>query len=88
MFRMVIIILSRQTVSRRLAEHDLHARTPAVKPLVSSKNKIIVHATHHVTWSEEKWQTVHFSDESKFNLYRSDGRKYVRRGVGRSTKMY
>ena len=31
--------LSWQTVSRRLAEHDLLARTPAVKPLISSKNK-------------------------------------------------
>ena len=35
-------ILSRQTVSRLLAEHDSHARPPAVKPLVSSKNKKIV----------------------------------------------
>ena len=42
--------LSRQTVSRRLAEHDLHTRTPAVKSLISSKNKQIHlgFATHHV----------------------------------------
>ena len=42
--------LFRQTVSRRLAEHDLHARTPAVKPLISFKYKNIRHVftTHHV----------------------------------------
>ena len=34
-----------------------------------------------MTLSEDKSQTVHFSDESKFNLIRSDGRRYVGRGV-------
>ena len=33
-------------------------------------------------WSQEKWQTVHFNDESKFLLIGSDGKTYVRRKVG------
>lgn len=76
--------LSRKTVSRRLVEHDLQARAPAVKPLISSKNKKcrLTFATEHVLWSQEKWQTVHFSDESKFMLFGSDGKRYVRRKVG------
>ena len=32
-------------------------------------------------WSQEKWQTVHFMDESKFLLIGSDGKIYVRRKV-------
>ena len=42
--------LSQQTVSRRLAEHDLHARTPAVKPW---KNTCCF-CKYRVTWSEQK----------------------------------
>ena len=39
-------------------------------------------ANEYVLWSQEKWQTVHFSDESKFLLIGSDGKTYVRRKVG------
>ena len=37
------------------------------------------------TLSEDKWQTMHFSDESEFNLLESEGGKYVRRGVGETS---
>ena len=76
--------LSRKTVSRRLVEQQLLARAPVVKPLISSKNKKcrLTFANKHVLWSQEKWQTVHFSDESKFLLIGSDGQTYVRRKVG------
>ena len=36
----------------------------------------------NMLWSQEKWQTVHFGDESKFLLIGSDGKTYVRRKVG------
>lgn len=76
--------ISRRTVSRRLVDHNLLSRAPVVKPLISSKNKKcrLAFATEHLLWSQEKWQTVHFSDESKFMLYGSDGRTYVCRKVG------
>lgn len=33
-------------------------------------------------WTEENWSKVHFSDKSKFNLFESDGKHYVRRQTG------
>ena len=75
--------LSRETVSRRLVE-QLLARVPVVKPLIFSENKKcrLAFANEHVLWSQEKWQTVHSSDEYKFLLIGSDGKTYVRRKVG------
>ena len=76
--------LSRKTVSCRLVEQQLLARAPVVKPLMSSKNKKcrLAFANEQVLWSQEKWQTVHFSDESKFLLIGWDGKTYIRRKVG------
>ena len=76
--------LSRKTVSRRLVEQQLLARAPVVKPLISSEDKKcrLAFANEHVLWSQEKWQTVHFSAESKFLLIDSDRRTYIRQKVG------
>ena len=73
--------LSRKTVSHPLVEQQLLARAPVAKPLISSKNKMcrLTFVKEHVLWSQEKWQTVHFSDEIKFLL---NGKTYVRRKVG------
>jgi hypothetical protein len=35
-----------------------------------------------VDWSDDKWATVVYSDESKFNLFGSDGKRYCRRRPG------
>ena len=55
-----------------------------MKPLMSTKKKKrrFAFANEHVLWSQEKWQTMHFSDESKFLLIGSDGKTYIRRKVG------
>lgn len=76
--------ISRKTVSRRLAAAGLHARVPVSKPLISKKNKNsrLKFAHEHVVWTDEQWAKVHFSDESKFNLFGSDGKKHVRRKAG------
>ena len=73
-------LLSRQTVSHRLVEQQFLARAPVVKPLIFSNNKKwrLAFANEHVLWSQKKWQTVHFRDESKFLLIGSDGKTYVR----------
>ena len=75
---------SRKTVSRRLNEIGLFARSPAKKPLISNKNKKIrlSFAQEHVLWTDDQWRNVFFSDESKFNVFGSDGKKFVRRFVG------
>ena len=36
-------------------------------------------ATEHVIWTEEEWDCVQFSNESKFNLFGCDGRRFVQR---------
>ena len=76
--------LPRKTVSPRLFEQQLLARAHVVKPLISSKNKKfrLAFSNEHVLWSQEKWQTVHFSDVSKFLLIGSDGKTDIRRKVG------
>lgn len=78
------IEVSRKTVSRRLNEIGLFARSPVKKPLISNKNKKLrlSFAQTHVLWTEEQWQNVFFSDESKFNLFGSDGNNFVRRFSG------
>ena len=83
-WEMSIQPLSRKTVSRHFVEQQLLARASVVKPLMSSKNKKcrLAFANEHVLWSQEKWQTVHFSDESKFLLIGSDGKTYVRQKGG------
>ncbi len=43
------------------------------KPLISRKNQKISFAEEHVVWRTENWSIVHFGDESKFNLFGSDG---------------
>ena len=53
---------------------------PCCRPLIS-KNHLKVHldfATHHIVWTEEQWNLVHFSDKSKPKLFGFDGRKFVR----------
>lgn len=70
-----------RTIRNRLIEGNLMARRPAKKPLLSKKNIAarIEFAKDHINWSEHQWERVIFSDESKFNLHKSDGRVYVRR---------
>ena len=72
--------ISRKTVSRRLNKEKLVAWIPCCKPLVSKKNQTVCldFATEHFLWTEEQWNMVHFSDESKFNLFGSDGKRFVR----------
>lgn len=80
--------ISRKTVSRRLNEVGLFARSPAKKPLISNKNKKLRlnFAQQHALWTDDQWRNVFFSDESKFNVLGSDGKKYVRRFAGERLK--
>ena len=40
-------------------------------------------ATEHILWTEKQWNMVHFIDESKYNLFGSDGERFVRRRNGK-----
>ena len=59
-------------------------RIPCRKPLISKKNlKVrLDFATEHIVWKEEQLNMVDFSDESKFNSFGSDGKKFVGRKNG------
>ena len=35
-------------------------------------------AIEHIIWTEEQWDCIHFSEESKFNLFSCDRRRFVR----------
>ena len=71
--------ISRKTVSHRLNKEKLVAQIPCHKPSILKKNQKIHldFATEYILWTEEQWNMVHFSDESKFVLFGSDGKKFI-----------
>ena len=73
------INISRHSISRRLYEINLYNRVASTKPYISKKNKTsqLKFATEHVIWTEEQRDCIHFSDESKVNLFGCDGRRFV-----------
>ena len=78
------LILSTSTTQRRLREAGLYGRKARKKPrlTLSHKRARFLFARQHKDWTEEEWARVLFSDESRFCLFRSDGRAYVRRLAG------
>lgn len=77
--------ISAKTVGRRLDALGLHARAPVKKPYVSPKNRMrrIEFANKYQNWTTKDWSNVVWTDESKFNLFGSDGRRYIRRPNGK-----
>uniref|UniRef100_A0A8R1HTD6 HTH_Tnp_Tc3_2 domain-containing protein n=1 Tax=Caenorhabditis japonica TaxID=281687 RepID=A0A8R1HTD6_CAEJA len=75
---------SRRTIKRRLQVAGLHGRRPVKKPLVSLKNrKVRVEwAKQHLSWGPREWANHIWSDESKFNLFGTDGIQWIRRHIG------
>lgn len=75
---------SSKTVQRRLVCAGLNGRRPAKKPLMRKKNlkARLDWAKSHLSWTTKDWEKVFFSDESKFDLFGSDGIQYVRRPEG------
>ena len=73
--------VSRSTASRRLHDTILFGHVSVKKPLISKKNQKarLTFAQKYQHWTPKEWSKVLFSDESKFNLFGSDGKKYVRR---------
>jgi len=67
------------TVRRVLHNHQLHGRVARKKPFISKKNiqSRLAFAREHINKDSTFWNTVIFSDESKFNIFGSDGMSYV-----------
>jgi transposase len=76
--------ISKRTIRRTLASVGLHGRVCRKKPLLTKEHvsKRRKWARAYAAWTVEQWKSVMFSDESKFNIFGSDGRQYCRRGPG------
>lgn len=77
-------LVSTSTVQRRLRERGLSGRVAAKKPLLRQPNvvKRLKWAREHRHWTVRKWKKVLFTDESKFEIFGTKRRVYVRRLVG------
>lgn len=68
-----------ETVRRVLRENNFNGRVARKKPFISQKNQQcrLKFAKDHVTRPKSFWDEVIFADESKFNIFGSDGMGYV-----------
>ncbi len=73
------VAVSRQTIRNYLHSEDLHGRIARKVPLLSPKNinrrKELCNSWS--SWTLKKWKKVLFSDETKINLFSSDGKVTV-----------
>lgn len=78
------IPISVDTVKRRLRSVGLHGRIACRKPLLRrvNKRKRLQWAREHKSWTLDQWRKVFWTDESKFELFGTRRRMYVRRQVG------
>lgn len=71
--------ISSKTVRRRLHEAGLNARRRAACPLLKANHRATrrAWAQQHQNWGMAEWSRCLFTDECRFNLFRSDGRVLV-----------
>jgi hypothetical protein len=75
--------VSKSTVGRALKDAKMSGRVGARKPLLMKKNvaKRLKFALEHKKWTKEQWSKVLWSDESKFELFVTKCRTFVRRMI-------
>ena len=76
--------VSVSTVKRRLRAAGLTGRVAVRKPSQrwQNKKKRLAWAMKHRQWTTENWKKVSWTDESKFEIFVSLHRVFVRRRVG------
>jgi len=76
--------VSADTIRRALNRCGLEARVKPRKPLLSPRNikRRLAFARKHAKWTVDDWKRVIWSDETKINLFGSDGREYCYRFPG------
>lgn len=73
--------VSYQTVLNSLGRIGIHAQRKQKKPFLSKKHRLERYrwALAHRSWTVDDWKRVIFSDETKINLWNSDGIQYCLR---------
>ena len=76
------------TFKGRLKEQGMIGRIAVRKPLLQpvNKQKRLKFAQERVDWTIDQWKSVLWTDESKFELFGSHRRQYVRRKVNERFK--
>ncbi|GFU84788.1 uncharacterized protein TNCV_2127291 [Trichonephila clavipes] len=71
--------VSAETVRRVLRKAGCNGRVARKKPLIGKRNRVkrLKFAKEHILKPQQFWNEVIFSDESKFNIFGSDGRRMV-----------
>lgn len=69
---------------RSLQSFDMNGRVACKKPLLRKANirKRLKFAQEHVNWTEEQWNRVLFTDETKVEVFGTHRRVFVRRKAG------
>lgn len=76
--------ISQSSVRRVLSSFGMNGRVACKKPWLRPANitKRLKFAMQHVNWTEEQWENVLFTDETKIEVYGSHRRVFVRRMAG------
>ncbi|GFT94606.1 transposable element Tc1 transposase [Trichonephila clavipes] len=71
--------VSAEMVRRVLRKAGYNGRVARTKPLIGKRNRVkrLKSAKEHILRPQQFWNEVIFSDESKFNIFGSDGRRIV-----------
>lgn len=80
--------VSVSTYRRALYRAGYHGRVKRKKPLLKKthRQRRLAFAKAHSQWTVDQWKPVIWSDESKFNVFGSDGRQYCWRKPGESIR--
>jgi transposase len=72
------IVSSAETIRRLIKSNGMKVYSRRKKPLLRRTHiqKRLAFARRHKNWTISQWNRVIFSDESKFNLFGSDGRSF------------
>ncbi|GFV77534.1 transposable element Tcb2 transposase [Trichonephila clavipes] len=68
-----------QSVQNVLHDAHIYGRYPRKKPLITERSRLkrFEFAKEYINKPIDSWKNAIFSDESKFNIFKSDGRKLV-----------
>ncbi|GFU37218.1 transposable element Tcb2 transposase [Trichonephila clavipes] len=82
--------VSAETVRRVLRKAGYNGRVARKKPLIGKRNRVkrLKFAKEHILKPQQFWNEVIFSDESKFNIFGSDGRRMVSRNTQKTHNSY